>query len=82
MICKFIGMVTLNQGIAGLGGNSALILTVAAHLDVSVKSPGWTPRVLDKPVVLTAFATVADGQNTVIQFFATASSFIVDTYNA
>jgi len=38
-----------------------------AELDVSLVSPGGSPRVLDEPVVATVLGTVADGKDGVIE---------------
>lgn len=46
----------LHQWVAGAGGNTAVIVTVASHLNVALISPGGSPRVLHKPVVFTFFA--------------------------
>ena len=43
--------VHLNEGKAGHGGNTALVVGVAAHEDVSLVTPRCTPRVLDDVVV-------------------------------
>lgn len=33
----------LDDGVAGLGGNTAVVVTVTAHLDVAFHSPSGTP---------------------------------------
>lgn len=50
MIIEWIDL--LNKGEASLGGNTALVALVPAHLDVSRDTPGGSPGVLDKPVIV------------------------------
>ena len=49
-----------------------------AELDVSLVSPGGSPRVLDEPVVATVLGTVADGEDGVIEV-GSASDVVHDT---
>lgn len=43
-------------------------------LDVSSISPGGTPRVLDKVVILASFSAESDSENTVIKLGTTSGS--------
>ena len=69
----------LNQWVAGRASNSTLIFAVTGHLDVSAISPGCSPRVLDDPIITFLVGTIANSQNTMIQFFAAASWFNINT---
>lgn len=58
----------LNKRIASSCGNTALILLVTAHPDVTVVTPGCAPRVLDDVVGLFTVSVITNSQNTVIEF--------------
>ena len=51
----------LEDGVAGLGGDAALVVLVTSHLDVAAHAPGPSPGVADEPVVLAARAVADDG---------------------
>merc|ERR1719384_1063308 len=69
----------ISLGVAGHGGDSALVVLSPGHLDVASLSPDGAPGVLDNPVVLAALAAVSDGQDTVVKGVAGAVGLVVDT---
>ena len=42
-------------------------ITIVGDLDVSIVTPGCTPRVLDKVVGLSVLSSVSDSENTVVE---------------
>ena len=50
----------LDDRVAGQTGNTAGVILIPGHLDVSVLSPGDTPAVLHQPVVLVLLGAVTD----------------------
>ena len=71
-------VVVSNQWVASSSGNSTLVALVSRHLDVTIQSPLLGPGVLDQPVILVSFRTVADNQNAVIKLICVAILFIVN----
>ena len=70
----------LDGGVAGLGGDTTVVVLVAGHLDETLFTPGSAPGVLDDPVVLVQpLAAEADGQDTVVEAFGGALRLVVDT---
>jgi len=65
--------------VRGHGGNTAVVVAVARHPDVTVHAPIGTPRVLDDPVIAAARGAVTDAQDTMIEGSARASGFVVNT---
>merc|ERR1719305_750327 len=61
------GMIILDDGVAGLGGDTAGVLLVPGHLDVALLSPGGAPAVLHQPVVLVLLSAAAHHKNPVVQ---------------
>ena len=70
---------SLDNREAGSGGNAALVVFVAGHLDVALITPGGAPAVLHQPVLLPHLAAVAHHQNTMVQLGAAALRLIVHT---
>lgn len=69
----------LNQRVTGGGGDAAVIVSVASHLDVALVSPGGTPRVLHQPIVLTVLiGTETHGQHSMVQLLGAAVLVKVD----
>lgn len=60
----------LHQRVAGGRGNTALVVLVARHEDVTLDAPRRAPAVLHNPVVIRALGAVADSQHTVVQLGA------------
>ena len=60
-------------------GNTAVILSVSGHLDVSLATPAGSPAVLDEEVVGAVVGAVADGGDTVVQELGGAVWLVVDT---
>ena len=71
--------VPLDDREAGSGGNAALVVLVAGHLDVALVTPGGAPAVLHQPVLLPHLAAIAHHQNAVVQLGAAALRLIVHT---
>ncbi len=71
--------VFLNLGVRGLGGNTAVVVAVAGHPDVSGLTPGDAPGVLDDPVLGGAIGVVADVEDTVVELGGGAVGLIVDS---
>jgi hypothetical protein len=69
---------SLNRWIGRRGGDAAVVLFIAAHLDVALLAPGGAPAVLDDPEVLVGVGAIADGQNSVVQLGGRAVRLIVD----
>jgi len=69
----------LHEGIRGLRGNTAVVLSVPRHFDVAILSPGLAPAVLHQVEVLAVFSSVTNSQHTMIQSSGRASSFEVDS---
>ena len=65
---------TLNKRIAGICGNSTLIILVPRHHDVAFHSPLFSPGVLDQPIVLAIICTVPNNENTMVQLSAATCS--------
>ena len=60
------------------GGDTALIVLVGGHLNVTLLSPGGALRVLDKPLVVDAFlGPVAHDEHSVVQKLPCALGFII-----
>lgn len=70
----------LDERVAGLGGNTALVVLVPGHLDVTVDTPVGAPGVLDEPVVGATVRSVANDEDTVVERCAAAVRLIVDTW--
>jgi len=66
-------------GQGGHGSDTAVVVPVPAHQDVTAHAPRGTPGVLDDPVSLAASLAVADREHTVIQLSGRAGGLIVDT---
>jgi hypothetical protein len=67
-------------GEGGHGGNTALVVLVTRHPDVSGLSPAGSPRVLDDPIGASRrINTPSNSQDTVVQRGARASGLIVDS---
>lgn len=70
----------LDGGVAGLSGDTAVVVLAAGHPDVTGLTPGGAPGVLDDPVLLVGpIAAVTDGQDTVVEGFGGALRLVVDT---
>merc|ERR1711970_512713 len=59
--------------------NTAHVVAVSVHQDVTVVTPGGAPTVLDSPVRSTAVGAVTDTSDGVVQSAAAASARSVDT---
>ncbi len=70
---------SLNERIGSSRGDAAHVALVPGHLDVAVVTPLGSPRVLDQPVVLTVFSSVADDKNAVIETIGSAVGLAVDS---
>lgn len=62
----------LHDWVAGLSGDSTVVVVVLGHPDVALLAPGGSPGVLDDPVLSvpgehSALLTVADHQHSVVQ---------------
>ena len=71
----------LDERVAGRGGDTAVVLLVTGHLDVTLVTPGLAPAVLHEPVVLAVIGrAVANDEDTVVEFSGGAFRLIVDTW--
>jgi len=66
-----------NGGVRSLGGNAAVVILVAGHVDVAVNSPVSSPAVLHEPVILAAHGTIANDQHAMVEASARAFRFVV-----
>jgi len=57
-----------NDGVNKVVDTALVLLT--DETDVTLLTPGWTPRVLDQPVFLAVMDTIADKKNTVVKSLA------------
>jgi len=64
---------------SGHGGNSALVVEVSGHLNVSVHSPISSPRVLDEPEGGSAVNTPSNGEDSVVELRSRACWLVVDS---
>jgi len=64
---------------SGHGGNSALVVEVSGHFDVSVHSPVSSPRVLNQPEGGSRVNTPSNGEDSVIKLRSAASWLVVDS---
>jgi len=71
--------VSASRGVRSHGGNSAVVLSVSGHPDVSVLSPAGSPRVLDQPVISSSIDSVSSSEDSVIELSGRASGLIVDS---
>uniref|UniRef100_A0A182MHF3 Uncharacterized protein n=1 Tax=Anopheles culicifacies TaxID=139723 RepID=A0A182MHF3_9DIPT len=79
MDCSVLSF-SLHQRVAGSGSNTAVIVTVACHLYVTLVTPGRAPGVLYQPVVFAFLrCSITDRQHTVIELFRIALRFVVHT---
>ena len=62
-----------DQRVAGLGGDSTLVVSVPGHHDVALHTPAGCPGVLHQPVILTIVCSVAYDQDSVVQLSLAAS---------
>jgi len=69
----------LARGESGHGGNTAVVVLVAAHHDKSAHSPVSSPAVLNKPVLGSRGSTPSNAQHTVVQLLRRACRLIVDS---
>jgi len=69
----------LDNSVSGVAGDSAVVVSVSGHVDVSVVTPRGSPAVLDEPVVLPTHGSVSDGQYCVVQSVGAASGLVVHT---
>ena len=68
-------IVLLNLGQTGAGGDTALVLPVLTHSDISLLSPAGTPGVLYQPISW----SIADNQNSMVQLGAATCWFVENT---
>lgn len=57
----------LNSRVRGGGGDAALVVCVAGHVDVALEAPAAAPGVLDEPVVLAVQGAIAGGEHAVVE---------------
>lgn len=50
---------SLDERIAGSGGNAAVVVPIARHADIAFFTPALAPAVLDEPVLLAGLAVGA-----------------------
>merc|ERR1712062_724121 len=62
-----------NNGVRGLGSDTAVVISVPCHLDVSTGSPSCSPRVLHQVVVAASLRSVSDSKDGVGQSSGEAS---------
>lgn len=68
----------LDQWVAGLRGDAALVVLVAGHVDVSVQAPCWSPAVLDDVVVAAhGISSITHRQDTMVQLSAAALGLVI-----
>jgi len=72
-------MLQLDCRVARISGNSALVVLVPGHLDISLLSPGCSPGVLDEPIVSSTVSSVSNGEDTVVKHGRRAGRFIINT---
>lgn len=70
---------SLDGGVRGISGNTAVVVAVAGHPDVTLLAPGDTPGVLDDPVLAAAISVVTDSEDTVVELGGGAVGLIVDS---
>ena len=74
--CEVMGV--LHDGVRGIRSDTAVVVGVTCHPDVSVLAPVGAPGVLHDPVVAaSASAAVADNQHGVVQVVRGARGLIV-----
>jgi len=54
------------SGVQGVRGNTALIISVTCHLDITMVTIGGSPRVLDNIVVLAIFSAIPNSNHAVV----------------
>jgi len=69
----------LDNWIRSRSGNTAIVVSVSGHFNVTSITPRSTPGVLDQPKVLAAFGTKTNSQNSVVEGSGRASGFIVNS---
>lgn len=71
----------LNDDIGWLGSNTAVVVTVTGHEDISLISPVSRPGVLDDPVVLSVKSSVSDSKDLMIEEASSTSALwlVVDS---
>ena len=56
-----------DKRITSLGSNTAIILPIAAHPNVSLHSPRSSPWIFHQPIILAVFGAVAHRQNSMVK---------------
>ena len=75
-----VANVVLNHRVRSQCSNAAHVIFIPSHADVSLLSPGWSPGVLDEPVVLSFVSSaVAHSQHSVIQIMRVTVYIRVNT---
>jgi len=69
----------LGSGIRSRRSDTAVIVSVSCHVDISRHTPASSPAVLDDPVVTIGLSSITNSQHTVIEAGRGASWLIVDT---
>ena len=69
----------LGNWVRSSSGDTATVLLVLGHPDVTLVTPGGVPGVLDDPVVAGWVVLVTDGENTMVESGGGAESVVVDT---
>jgi len=68
-----------DDGVRRLGGDTAVVVSVPCHLDVSTGSPSCSPRVLHQVVVAASLRSVSDSKDGVVHSAGRTSSGVVDS---
>lgn len=68
----------INKRIACSRSDATLVILVSTHPDITINTPGGSPRVFDDVVQLTVGSIEADDQRAMIDLCGRACRFIVD----
>lgn len=71
----------LDGRVRRLAGDTAIVIPITRHLDVSVVAPGLVPGILHQPVVSRVQNAVAHRKHSVVQEGRRAFFIVVDSLN-